>query len=80
LTTLHGYLGDLRRVRRVVKLLCLINSTPGFSDQHRVANGCSELLNAVLGDAGRHARSAIGVAQLPLGACVEVELVAEVAQ
>ena len=78
LATLHGYLGDLGRVRRVVKLLCLINSTPGFSDQHLVANGCSELLNSVLGAAGRHARSAIGVAQLPLGACVEIELVAEI--
>jgi enamine deaminase RidA (YjgF/YER057c/UK114 family) len=80
LATLHDYLGDLSRVRRVVKVLCLVNSTPAFSDQHLVANGCSELLLAVLAERGRHARSAIGVAQLPLGACVEIELVAEVAR
>jgi enamine deaminase RidA (YjgF/YER057c/UK114 family) len=80
LATLHGYLGDLSRVRRVVKVLCLVNSTAAFSDQHLVANGCSELLLAVLAERGRHARSAIGVAQLPLGACVEIELVAEVAR
>jgi len=78
LATLHDQLGDLSRVRRIVKLLCLVNSTPSFSDQHLVANGGSELLLAVLAERGRHARSAIGVAQLPLGACVEIELVAEV--
>ena len=78
LATLHGYLGDLRRVERLVKLLCLVNSAPTFTEQHLVANGCSELLLAVLGEAGRHARSAFGTAQLPLGACVEIELVAEV--
>jgi enamine deaminase RidA (YjgF/YER057c/UK114 family) len=77
LATLHSYLGDLSRVGRIVKLLCLVNSTADFSDQHLVANGCSELLNAVLGERGSHARSAIGVAQLPLGACVEIELIAE---
>jgi enamine deaminase RidA (YjgF/YER057c/UK114 family) len=78
LATLQGALGDLKRVTRVTKLLCLVNSTPTFTEQHLVANGCSELLIAVLDDAGRHARSAFGVAQLPLGACVEIELVAEV--
>lgn len=78
LATLHGYLGDLNRVRRVVKALCLVNSTPTFTEQHLVANGCSELLGGVFGDRGKHARSAIGVAQLPLGACVEVELIVEV--
>ena len=78
LATLQGSLGDLKRVTRIVKLLCLVNSTPTFTEQHLVANGCSELLIAVLGDAARHARSAFGVAQLPLGACVEIELVAEV--
>jgi enamine deaminase RidA (YjgF/YER057c/UK114 family) len=78
LATLHDYLGDLARVRRIIKLLCLINSTPEFTDQHLAANGASELLLAVLAERGRHARSAIGVAQLPLGACVEIELVAEV--
>lgn len=78
LATLHGFLGDLKRVTRIVKLLCLVNSTPTFTEQHLVANGCSELLVAVFGEAGRHARSAFGVAQLPLGSCVEIELVAEV--
>lgn len=78
LATLHGLLGDLRRVERIVKLLCLVNSAPTYTEQSQVANGCSELLISVFGDAGRHARSAIGVAQLPLGACVEIELVAAV--
>jgi enamine deaminase RidA (YjgF/YER057c/UK114 family) len=78
LATLHGFLGDLKRVERVVKALCLVNSTPAFTQQHIVANGCSDLLVSVFGDAGHHARSAIGVAQLPLGACVEVELVVQV--
>ena len=78
LATLHGFLGDLRRVERIVKLLCLVNSTPTFTEQPQVANGCSELLISVFGEAGRHARSAFGVSQLPLGACVEIELVAAV--
>lgn len=79
LSTLHHELRDLSRVRRIVKLLCLVNSAPGFTEQHLVANGASELLQSILGPSGVHARSAIGVAQLPLGACVEIELVAEVA-
>lgn len=78
LATLHGHLGDLNRVRRIVKLLCLVNSVPSFTEQHLVANGCSELLLSVFGECGRHARSAFGVAQIPLGACVEIELIAEV--
>jgi enamine deaminase RidA (YjgF/YER057c/UK114 family) len=78
LATLHGFLGDLRRVERIVKLLCLVNSAATFTEQPQVANGCSELLTAVFGEAGRHARSAIGVSQLPAGSCVEVELVAAV--
>ena len=78
LATLHGSLGDLRRVERILKALCLVNSAPAFTEPHLVANGCSELLISVLGDAGRHARSAFGVAQLPLGACVEIELVVQV--
>jgi enamine deaminase RidA (YjgF/YER057c/UK114 family) len=78
LTTLHGFLGDLKRIERIVKVLCLVNSAPTFTEQHLVANGCSELLVAVFGEAGRHARSAFGAAQLPLGTCVEVELVAQV--
>ena len=71
--------GDLSRVRRIVKVMSLVNSTPTFTEQHLVTNGCSELLAAVFGPAmGAHARSAFGVAQIPLGACVEIELTAEV--
>lgn len=79
LGTLHAAIGDLNRVTRVVKVMSLVNSTPGFTEQHLVTNGCSELLAEVFGDKGAHARSAFGVAQIPLGACVEIELVAEVA-
>jgi enamine deaminase RidA (YjgF/YER057c/UK114 family) len=79
LATLHAATGDLDRVRRIVKLLVLVNSTPEFTEQHLVANGASELLAEVFGDGGAHARSAFGVAQVPLGSCVEIELVAELA-
>lgn len=78
MATLQGQLGSLDRVRRIVKLMSLVNSTADFTEQHLVTNGCSELLVEVFGDAGRHARSAFGVAQIPLGACVEIELIAEV--
>ena len=78
LGTLHAAAGDLDRVERIVKLLVLVNCTPDFTEAHLVANGASELLNEVLGPAGAHARSAFGVAQVPLGSCVEIELVAEV--
>ena len=71
--------GDLERVKRIVKVMSLVNSTPTFTEQHLVTNGCSELLGEVFGDAGKHARSAFGVAQIPLGACVEIELIAELA-
>ena len=69
--------GDLSRVKRIVKVMSLVNSTSTFTEQHLVTNGCSELLGEVFGDAGKHARSAFGVAQIPLGACVEIELIAE---
>ncbi|MGH9821931.1 MAG: RidA family protein, partial [Blastocatellia bacterium] len=78
LTTLHAATGDLNRITRIVKLLVLVNSAPSFTEQHLVANGASEFLINVFGEAGPHARSAIGVAQLPLGACVEIELIAEI--
>jgi enamine deaminase RidA (YjgF/YER057c/UK114 family) len=78
LGTLHHELGDLGRVQRIVKVLCLVNSGPEFTEQHLVANGASELLQEVFGKAGTHARSAIGVVQLPLGACVEIELIVEI--
>lgn len=71
--------GNLERVRRIVKVMSLVNSGSTFTEQHLVTNGCSELLGEVFGDAGRHARSAFGVAQIPLGACVEIELIAEIA-
>ena len=71
--------GDLSRVKRIVKVMSLVNSTPTFTEQHLVTNGCSELLGEVFGDAGKHSRSAFGVAQIPLGACVEIELIAELA-
>lgn len=76
--TLQAALGDLGKVRRIVKVMSLVNSTPDFTEQHLVTNGCSELLGQVFGSAGQHARSAFGVAQIPLGACVEIELIAEV--
>ncbi len=80
LGTLQAAVGSLDHVRRVVKLLSLVNSTATFTEHHLVTNGASELIVQILGPAvGAHARSAFGVAQLPLGACVEIELVAEVA-
>lgn len=77
LGTLHAATGDLTRVRQLVKLMVLVNSSPGFTEQHLVANGASELFVAVFGDRGAHARSAFGVAQVPLGSCVEIDLIAE---
>jgi enamine deaminase RidA (YjgF/YER057c/UK114 family) len=77
--TLHVAVGDLNKVKRIVKVLGLVNSAPTFTEHHLVINGCSELLGEVFGAAGPHARSAFGVAQIPLGCCVEVELIAEVA-
>lgn len=77
--TLQAAVGDLNRVKRIVKVMSLVNSTADFTEQHLVTNGCSELLGEVFGEAGQHARSAFGVAQIPLGACVEIELIAEVA-
>ena len=71
--------GDLARVKRIVKVMSLVNSTSTFTEQHLVTNGCSELLGEVFGEAGKHARSAFGVAQIPMGACVEIELIAELA-
>lgn len=78
LGTLHAAVGDLDKVTRIVKVMSLVNSTPDYTEQHLVTNGCSELLGEVFGARGAHARSAFGVAQIPLGACVEIELIAEV--
>ena len=78
LATLHAPVGDLNRVKRIVKLMSLVNSTLDFTEQHLVTNGASELIADVFGERGKHARSAFGVAQIPLGACVEIEMIAEV--
>lgn len=77
LGTLHAATGDLNAVRRIVKLMVLVNSSPAFTEQHLVANGASELFEEVFGVPGAHARSAFGVAQIPFGSCVEIELIAE---
>jgi enamine deaminase RidA (YjgF/YER057c/UK114 family) len=79
LGTLHAAVGDLNKVERIVKVMSLVNSAGSFTEQHLVTNGCSELLGQVFGDKGAHARSAFGVAQIPMGACVEIELIAQVA-
>jgi enamine deaminase RidA (YjgF/YER057c/UK114 family) len=79
LGTLHAAVGDLNKIRRIVKVMSLVNSTPDFVEPHLVTNGCSELLGQIFGEKGAHARSAFGVAQLPMGACVEIELIAELA-
>ena len=78
IATLNGAVGDLNKVKRIAKIMVLVNSTESFTEQHLVANGASELLGEVFGDVGAHARSAFGVAQIPFGACVEIELIAEV--
>jgi enamine deaminase RidA (YjgF/YER057c/UK114 family) len=78
LAQLKAALGSLDRVERVVKLGCFINSSADFTDQPKVANGASELMVAVFGDAGRHARSAVGVPSLPLGVAVEVDAIVAV--
>jgi enamine deaminase RidA (YjgF/YER057c/UK114 family) len=79
LGTLHAAVGDLNTIQRIVKVMSLVNSTNTFTEQHLVTNGCSALIGEIFGDKGAHARSAFGVAQLPMGSCVEIELIAEVA-
>jgi enamine deaminase RidA (YjgF/YER057c/UK114 family) len=71
--------GDLSRVKRIVKLTSLVNSSPDFIEQHLVTNGASELFAEIFGEQGKHARAAFGVAQNPMGACVEIDMVAEIA-
>ena len=78
LGTLNAAVGDLNQIKRIVKLMVLVNSAPTFTEQHLVANGASELLAEVFDEKGMHARSAFGVAQVPFGSCVEIELIAEV--
>lgn len=79
LGTLHAATGDLNKITRIVKVMSLVNSTLSFTEQHLVTNGASELFAEVFGaEKGAHARSAFGVAQIPMGSCVEIELIAEV--
>ena len=77
LTSLKGEIGDLDRVSRIVKLLCMVNAAPDFGDTPKVANGASDLLISLYGESGRHARSAVGMSTLPGGMPVEIEMVVE---
>ena len=79
LGTLHAAVGDLDKIQRIVKVMSLVNSTSDFVEHHLVTNGCSELIAQIFGEKGAHARSAFGVAQLPMGTCLEIELIAELA-
>lgn len=78
LASLQKEIGDLSKVRRVVKVTGMVNSDPNFTDQSKVINGCSDLLVEVFGDRGRHARAAVGMASLPMGIAVEIEIIVEV--
>ncbi|GGU23235.1 hypothetical protein GCM10007979_22790 [Nocardioides albus] len=78
LAAVKAEIGDLSLVKRVVKVTCFVASTPDFTAQPSIANGASELLGKVFGDAGRHTRSAVGVSVLPLDAPVEVEIIVEI--
>ena len=78
LSTLKATIGDLDRVKRVVKLLGMVNAAPDFAQQPEVINGCSDLLVHVFGERGRHARSAVGMGSLPRGISVEIEMIVEV--
>ena len=78
LTSLKQEIGDLDNVKRVVKLLCMVNCAPDFGDTPKVANGASDLLVSLYGEAGRHARSAVGMGSLPFGMPVEIEMIVEV--
>ena len=79
LATMQEALGDLDRVKRIVKVFGMVNVAPGFDQTPAVIDGCSDLLLDVFGDAGRHTRSAVGLAELPFGIAVEIELIAEIA-
>lgn len=80
MATLHAATGDLNAIVKIVKLTSFVNSNADFTEQHLVTNGASDLFAEVFGDRGQHARSAIGVAQLPLGACLEIELIAQIGE
>ncbi len=78
LASLKEHLGDLDKVKRIVKVLCMVNAIPEFTQHPQVANGASDLLVALYGEAGRHARSAVGMGSLPNNICVEIEMIVEV--
>ncbi len=78
LADVKAVIGDLDKVKQVAKLLCMINSAPDFGQQPQVANGATDLLNQLYGEAGAHARSAVGMGSLPNGACIEIEMILEV--
>ena len=78
LSSLKAEIGDLKKVKRIVKVLGMVNSAADFTDQPKVVNGCSDLLVSIFGDRGRHARSAVGMVSLPQGITVEIEMVVEV--
>ena len=78
LSVIKSIVGSLDRVTQIVKVVGFVNSAAGFNDQPKVINGASELLGAIFGDAGKHARSAVGVNELPLNSAVEVEMIVEV--
>jgi enamine deaminase RidA (YjgF/YER057c/UK114 family) len=78
LASLKAEIGDLSKVRRIVKVLGMVNAPEGFTDHPKVINGASDLLVEVFGDAGKHARSAVGVASLPMNIAVEIEMIVEV--
>ena len=78
LADVKAAIGDLDKVKRVAKLLCMVNCTPDFGQQPQVANGATDLLSQLYGDAGAHARSAVGMNSLPNGACIEIEMILEV--
>jgi len=78
LATLKAELGELSKVKRVVKVFGMVNASPDFTGHSKVINGCSDLMVKVFGDAGRHARAACGFSSLPLGAVVEIEMIVEI--
>ena len=78
LNAVKSVIGDLEKIERVVKLTAFVNSAPGFYSQPKVANGASDFLLAIFGEKGKHARAAVGVAELPLNAPVEIELIAQI--
>jgi enamine deaminase RidA (YjgF/YER057c/UK114 family) len=78
LATLQAALGDLDKIKRIVKLMVLVNSTPNFMESHVVANGASDLFLEIFGERGAHARTSFGGVEIPFGACVEIDLIAQV--